>query len=556
MINNIINELTGTFGADAIAGLSIAGLLLPEAFAYATIGNMPPQAGVVALFAGLICYGILGTSRFAIVSATSSSAAVLAAASVSFGNADLDHHMALAFGLVIMSGLLFLVAAISGMGKVTDFISKPVLRGFAFGLACVIVLKQVISMAEIHVSRGDFFHMIFELLRQVADWNLASIGVGLVALILLFLLDQFKKIPAALIVIALGILAAQLLDLTQYQIHLVGEVKLQLSYPDLPALSRTEWLRLGELGFALTMVLFSESYGSIRFFAIKHADETQPNRDLMALGVANLVSGVFHGMPVGAGYSGTSANESAGASSRLSGLVAAIVIFIAMLTIIPKIALTPEPILAAIVVHAVSHMLKPATLKPYFVWKRDRLVVVASVIGVLWLGVLDGLLAAIAMSIMMMLKRFSDATVSQLGRLGETHDFVDMANHKEARPIESVIIFRPDEPLFFANVDDILSQIKHDIAHSTRTIHAIVINLEESPDLDATSLEAIQNFVQFTRQNKQYLVFARVKNGAQVVLKMLLPDDQSMVMITDLSVDDAVTHINAIELGTANQHDS
>ncbi len=544
-----MNKLSGYFGADFIAGLSIAGLLLPEAFAYATIGNMPPQAGVVALFAGLICYGILGTSRFAIVSATSSSAAVLAAASLSFGNVDPDHHLALAFGLVIVSGALFLIAAMSGMGKVTDFISKPVLRGFAFGLAAVIVLKQVVSMAGIHVAHGDFFRMIFELYSQMAQWNLASITVGLIALAILFLLDQFKKIPAALIVIALGVLATQSLNLTQYQIHLVGEVTLQVSYPDLPALSRAEWLRLGELGFALTMVLFSESYGSIRFFAIKHADETQPNRDLMALGVANLVSGVFHGMPVGAGYSATSANESAGAGSRFSGAVAACVIFIAMLTIIPKIALTPEPILAAIVIHAVSHMLKPSTLAPYFLWKRDRLVVIATVISVLWLGVLDGLLVAIAMSIMMMLKRFSDATVSQLGRLGKTHDFVDMVNHKEAYPIENVIIFRPDAPLFFANADDILAKIRQDITSAQRAIQAIIINLEESPDLDATSLEAMQNFVQFARQNNQYLVFARVKNGAREGLKMILADDQSGVTMTDLSVDDAVKYTTSIKLG-------
>jgi MFS superfamily sulfate permease-like transporter len=132
----------------------------------------------------------------------------------------------------------------------------------------------------------------------------------------------------------------------------------------------------------MVMILYAESYSSIRSFAMKHGDRVSPDRDLLALGAANLVSGLFHGMPVGAGYSATSANEAAGALSRLAGWSAALTLFIIVLTMLPAIALTPEPVLAAIVMHAVSHTLRPAVFRPYFTWRRDRLVVIAAVLAV------------------------------------------------------------------------------------------------------------------------------------------------------------------------------
>ncbi len=525
---------------DAIAGLSIAGLLLPEAVAYSSIGSMPPQAGIIALFAGLLCYGLFGTSRFAIVSATSSSAAVLAAAAISFANIDGTHRLMLSFGLIIVTGLLFLAAGLAKMGKVTDFISKPVLRGFAFGLAIVIIMKQFASMAGIHAGDNDLFLLVPKLLGQLSKWNIVGIAIGVIALGLLFLFARFQRLPGGLIVIALGIFCSQWLHLSQYHVQLVGAIHLQLETPTLPLLSREEWLRLGELGFAMAMILYSESYSSIRVFAMKHGDDTSPDRDLLALGLSNLVSGLFHGMPVGAGYSGTSANDAAGATSRLSGLFASLVVLAIVLTILPNIAMTPEPILAAIVIHAVSHTLNLSIFRPYFVWRRDRLVIVASVIAVLWLGVLDGLLASIGISLMMMLKGFSESTVSVLGQLGESHNFVDIQNHPEAKPIAGIIILRPDEPLFFANVERILNAARQTILLAGPSVHSVIISLEESPDLDSTSLESLQDFFSFVAKQEKQLFLARLKHPVHELLKQLLPSSLDMALFTDLNVDAAV----------------
>lgn len=534
--------------ADLIAGLSIAGLLLPEAVAYSSIANLPPQTGVIALFAGLLCYGLFGSSRFAIVTATSSSAAVLAAATASIANGDNGLRSTLAIGLVMITGVFFLLAGIARMGSVTDFIAKPVLRGFAFGLAIVIILKQFAGVAGVHPLHSDMMHFVPEVLAQFAHWNWISIAVATASLAMLFLFARFHRLPGALLVVALGVGASKWLDLPGYGVGLVGSIHLQLATPTLPSLSHAEWLRLGELGLAMVMILYAESYGAIRSFAIKHNDSIAPNRDLLALGASNVLSGLFHGMPVGAGFSATSANEAAGATSRLSGWVAALVILAIMFTLLPSIALTPEPVLAAIVIHAVSHMLNPVIFRPYFRLHRDRLVAIVSVIAVLMLGVLDGLLASIAVSLFMMLRQFSQSTISVLGRLGQGHDFVNIRAHPEAQPVSGIIILRPNEPLFFANTERILNQARQTIiaarssagSPAVPSIHTVILSLEESPDLDSSSLEGLHDFFNFINKNGLRLLLARLKDPVYDIMKNAVEPAFPADSLSALSVAEAV----------------
>ena len=311
---------------------------------------------------------------------------------------------------------------------------------------------------------------------QPSSWARAAVSLGVLAL--LFLFARVPHLPGGLLVIVIGIAAGKWLNLPQYGIELVGSINLQLSAPTLPILSYPEWLRLGELSVAMVMILYAESYSSIRSFAMKHGDIVSPNRDLLALGAANLVSGLFHGMPVGAGYSATSANEAAGTTSRLAGLSAAFALFIIVLTMLPAIALTPEPVLAAIVMHAVSHTLRPAIFRPYFTWRRDRLVILVSVIAVLVFGVLDGLLTAIAVSLLMLLRRLSESSVTILGRLNHGHDFVSRTTHPEAQAVAGILILRPDTGLFFANAERVLAQVRNYITVAGNDTHTVILSLE------------------------------------------------------------------------------
>ncbi|MCP2021759.1 UNVERIFIED_ORG: MFS superfamily sulfate permease-like transporter [Pseudomonas reinekei] len=240
---------------DLLAGLSIAGLLLPEAVAYSSIAAVAPQAGVIALFAGLLCYGLFGTSRFAIVSATSSSAAVLAAATATLANGDPQLRSTLAIGLVLMTGAFFLLAGLFKLGSVTSFIAKPVLRGFAFGLALTIILKQVASVVGVHLTEANLVGFLPQLLEQLPQWNWAAATVGAVALALLWLFARFRRLPGGLLVVVIGIAAGQWLDLPAHGVKLIGLIDLSLEVPKLPVLPFADWLRVGELAFAMVMIL-------------------------------------------------------------------------------------------------------------------------------------------------------------------------------------------------------------------------------------------------------------------------------------------------------------
>ena len=525
---------------DVVAGLSIAGLLLPEAVAYSSIAALPPQAGVIALFAGLLCYGLFGTSRFAIVSATSSSAAVLAAATATLANGDSGLRMTLAIGLVLVTGGFFLLAGLFKLGSVTSFIAKPVLRGFAFGLAVTIILKQVASIVDVHVSNGNLIRFLPQLFEQLPQWNRVGALVAAVSLLVLWLCARVRRLPGGLLVVTLGIAAGQWLDLPAYGVKLIGVIDLSLEVPRLPVLPFTDWLRLGELAFAMLMILYAESYGSITSFALKHGDRVSSNRDLLALGAANLLSGLFHGMPAGAGYSATAANEAAGAGSRLAGAVAAGVVLLIVLTVLPWIALTPEPVLAAIVIYALGRGLSLQPLGRYFIWRRDRLLVICAVAAVLVLGVLDGLLVAVVISVVLMLKQMSSADIQVLGRIGSGHDFVDLQRHPQAREIPGVLIVRPSEALFFANVERILGGALHLARHALTPVHTIILSLEETPDLDGTSIEALEAFFLQVRAEDKQLILARLKNQAQAVLSKLPAQERAQVIFSDLSVDVAV----------------
>ena len=523
--------------ADLLAGLSIAGLLLPEAVAYSGIAGLPPQAGVIALLVGLLVYGVFGRSRYAIVSATSSSAAVLAAGTIAVASLQGASRTAIAATMVVLTGGCFLIAGSLRLGGLSQLVARPVLRGFAFGLACVIAIKQLPHLSGLPALHGDFVPLLlWRLLQSSSSLQPYTLACGAVALLLLFAGERVRRVPGYLLVIAIGIAASGWLSVRG--VNLTGPIDLSPE-GSLPAWPTSEqWLPSIELAAALVLILYAESYGSIRTAALRHGDAVDANRDLLVLGFANAISGLLHGMPVGAGYSGTSANEAAGARSRASGLIAAACVLLLVLTLLRYIERIPEPVLAAIVIHAVRRSWRLKAFAPYLQWKRDRLLVFTAVLAVLTLGILDGLLVAIAISLILLLHRLATPRLSVLGRLTDSHDFV-AATHAQAAEIPGVLILRPEEPLFFANAESIFA-IARSRVEERKGLKRVVLSLEESPDLDSTSLESLADFATWLDTRGIALGVARLKDDArELLLRAALPQLPANTL-NDWSVDDAV----------------
>ncbi|MCW3475033.1 SulP family inorganic anion transporter [Limobrevibacterium gyesilva] len=498
-------------GADLLAGLSVAGLLLPEAVAYAGIGGVPPQHAVAAAVAGLVVYAAIGGSRFAVVAPTSSSAAIVAASLAELSPGTPEYRLALAFGMVLLTGAYFLAAGMARFGNLSAFIARPVLRGFGFGLAVTIVVKQLPLLVGVAGVGGSPFLILRELAHRVGEWHPYSAATGVAALAVLFALKRWPRIPGAFVALVLGVAASRAADLPGHGVQVVGVIDITGLVPGLPDLARADWARLCALALPLFMIVFAESWGSMRYFALRHNDTLDANRELMALGAANAAAALVQGMPVGAGFSATAANEAAGAASKLAGVAASVALAAMMLGAGGLIANLPEPVLAAVVIAALAHSLDPTPLLALWRIGRDQYVALVAAVVVIAFGVVDGMLIAVGLSLAAALQRFSRPQVSELGELGDSRNYVDRMRHPEALTSTGIAIFRPMLPMFFANAELMLAEIGARLERQD-AVQVVVLSLEESSDLDSTAAETLIAFDAQVKGSGRVLLFARIKD--------------------------------------------
>jgi MFS superfamily sulfate permease-like transporter len=493
---------------DILAGFSVGGLLLPSAIAYAAIAGLPPAPALIATLVGLGIYAACGRSRFAMVAPTSSSAAILGAVLISLHGRSMQPE-AIAAAAVLATAAFFLIAGIARAGGLASFISRPVLHGFSFGIAVVITVKQLPAILGVEPSTPATLPLLWHLLLALPHWHPAPLLLGAAALGILAVLRRHPAIPAQVLVLAAGILLSACVDLRAWHVGLVGHIALALPHFSVPSLSAADWTGVVNVALPLFIILFAESWSSIRGLALRHGDQVSTNRELIALGCANLGAGLLQGMPVGAGFSASSAAEAAGAKTRLAGLVAMGLILLLTLWGRGLIALLPTPVLSAVVVASLFHALDLSPLLRLWCIDRDQYVATTAVAGVLVLGVMNGMLIAVGFSLLALLQRFSAARITELGQLGDSHDFADLTRNPDARTDPDISILRPAEPLFFANAEEIFTTVA---AHTGGKNRIVILSLEESPDLDSTALDTLTDFDARLSCDGGVLLLARIKD--------------------------------------------
>jgi sulfate permease, SulP family len=503
-----------TIRADVIAGIALAGLLVPEGMAYAGIAGVPPQMGLYAAMAGMFVYALFGSSRQLAVTSTSSSAAMLAALVAPIAAADPSRYVVLASGAAIVAGVIFLIGGLLKMGVVSEFISKPVLKGFVFGLALTIMVKQAHKLTGISTGTGNFFHMVWHLITSLKEANLWVCAVGATALVVMFLLGVVApRVPSALVVLVLGVLSVSFFNLKQHGVEVVGTIQAGMPSLSLPRVGEDD---LGDLfvgAIGIVLVLTAESLAAVRTFAAKHQYEINANQELLAMGAANIGSGLFGGIIVGGGMSGTAANDSSGARTQLSTITSSVFVGLTLAYLLSLIRNLPEAVLGAIVVHAVAHLADVGTLRYYAKLHRTTIATaLVALFGVLQMGILKGLVFAVGITLIIVMRKLSTPQESVLGRLPGTGTFVDVTRHPEAEQIPSLLIFRPDGILFFANANRTRNRLRELAASADVPLRAVVINLEASPEMDVTSLEMLEQLRSELDGSGIALCFARVSD--------------------------------------------
>lgn len=492
----------------------MAGLVLPESIAYGSIAGLQPVHALLAALAGLSVYAVAGRCRFAIVTPTSASAAVLAAALASLGGAP-EQRLGLTLALVGCVGLLFVLAGLLRLGFLAAFVSRPVLRGFAFGLATSIVLRQVFSVTGIRPKSTLLIGQLVEVVGSIARWNWAALAIAALALAIVLALRRWRLIPAAFMVLAGAVVVSFVVDYGRMDVPTIGSILLNIGWPALPRFDGSRWLSIGSASLPLALILFVEAWGTSRTLALRHGDTLDPNRELMALGLANIAAASVGGQPVGAGFSASSANDAAGATSRLAGAVAAAALAALLLVALPLVARVPTAVLAAIVIAALTHALDPRPLTRLFRLGRDQWVALIAAVGVLAFGPLDGMLLAVLLSVLAMIGRLSEHEIDRLGQLDGGRDYVDLSRHPEARVDPAILVVRPREPLFFGNAEAIMTAIERATTDETRVI---VLSLEQSYDLDSSAVDVLGESAVRLQARRQRLILGRLKDPVRELL--------------------------------------
>lgn len=478
---------------DVIAGITLAAYLLPAALGDASLANLPPQAGLYACLFGGLFFWLFCSSRHTAITVTSAISLLIGATLGDIAGGDATRFSALAAGTALLVAFIALLAWLVKAGAIVSFISESVMTGFKCGVALFLASTQLPKLLGLHGAHGDFWHNSAQFLKHLGEMNPASLAVGGAALAVLMLGKIFlNNQPVALFVVVGGIVASSWLGLEARGVKLLGEVPRGLPVPGLPAIHWTDLNQLLPLAIACFLLAAVETAAIGRMFTAKHGGRLDANQEFLALGMANLASGVGHGFPISGGMSQSLVNEGAGARSPLSGAIASVIILVVVLFLSHLLHALPQPVLAAVVLVAVAGLFKLSTLRA--LWRGDRpefVVALAAMVGVLSSGLLRGVLIGAIISLIQLLRRASRPHVATLGRIPGTRRYSDRERHPDNEAIPGVMIFRPEASLIYFNVDHICDTITDRVHAQTPPPRAVVLDLSAAPFVDLQSAHTL-----------------------------------------------------------------
>jgi SulP family sulfate permease len=478
---------------DVGAALTTWALVVPQAIAYAQIAQLPPQAGLFAAFAGLLGYGLFGSSRQLIVSPTSATAAISAALVAPVAMGDAARFGALAAALAVLVGVVLIVLGVLHLGFVSRFISAAVQAGFMFGLGLTIIVGQLPALLGVSKGEGNFFPQLWHVLTQLGDTNgwTAILGLGGLAL-LLGLKRAAPSIPAALVVVAAGIVVVALGDLADHGVDVIGKIDGAVPTPVLPSVGWDDLVALLPGAMAIAVIGYAETATVGESLADEHRYSVRPDQELTATGIANVMAGLFQGFITGGGASQSAANDRAGARTQLVSLLVSGLTVLTAVALLPLFRDLPQAALGAIVISAVIGFLNLPALGRIRRLRRDSFALaLAALLGVLVLGVLGGLLLAVAISVVLLLVGQSRPGSSVLGRLPTSDVYVALENEPAARTDPGLLVFRVNAPLLFVNAKLLRDRIREQLRQADAPVRIVLLDLQFTPQLDIESVNVL-----------------------------------------------------------------
>jgi high affinity sulfate transporter 1 len=506
--------------ADILAGVSVAAVALPIAIAYSQLAGVPPVYGLYASLLPLVAYAFLGSSRQLIVAPDAATCTIVAAVVAPLAALDPARYVPLTAALAMITGVFCIAAGLARLGFLTNFLARPILTGYLNGIAICIIAGQLGALFGYSLESAGFFHLIWQFLTRLGETHIPTLTVGATTLVLLLLLARVApKVPGPLVAVALGIACSAMLGFAALGVKLLGAIPAGLPAFTLPAIAAADWepLALGAAGLAL--ISYNSAMVTARGFAAKNRYDIDPNREFIALGVANVGAGVLQGYAVSGADSRTAVNDSMGGKSQITGLVAAAMLALTLLYLTEPLGWLPLAVLSAVLIKAALGLFDlRALVSLRRVSPQEFRLCMITLLGVITVGVLPGVVVAIGVALVQVMIRASHPHDAVLGRIPGTSSYFDRSTHVEAESFPGVVIYRFDASLLFFNADHFKARVRDVVHEAPGPVRCFLLDAETMPYMDTTGAASLEQVWSELEAAGITLAVAAAKNDVRSML--------------------------------------
>ncbi len=542
LIASLKNYNKEFFKSDLIAGFTVGVMLIPQGMAYALIAELPPEYGLYAALVPLIIYAFLGTSRHLSVGPVALVALLVAAAVSPIANSP-EEHIALSILLALMVGLLQMAFGLLRMGFLVNLLSHPVLSGFVSAAAIVIGISQLHHLLGIESITGSLHHVIYGVAVQLSAIHIWTLAIGVISILLILLLKRrYPKIPGPILAVTAGILLIFSTGLDQSGVSIVGEINKGFPSLVIPEMNLEIWSALFPMALAIALVAYMEAIAVAKAIEKRSKSyQIDPNKELIALGAGNIAGSFFQSFPSTGSFSRSAVNYDTGAKTGVASLVSAFTVAITLVMLTPIFYYLPNAVLAAIIMVSVFGLIEMEQFKN--LWKLghyDRYMLLATFAGTLFIGIKEGILLGVTLSVIMLLYRSARPKYSVMGKIPGTTIYRNVSRYKtEQNP--HLLVFRFDAPLHFANADYFKTKVEEVIQGHPDT-SCLILDLNGVNELDSTGLDILLEVIHDLEQSGVNVRLAEVKSTVRDMIKRKVKKENSPEFF--MRIEDAVNSIN------------
>ena len=499
---------------DLVAGVVLCALLVPQGMAYAELAGLPAITGLYTTVICLIAYAAFGPSPFLVLGPDSSLSPMIAAVILPLAAGSTEYAVTLAGMLALMVGLICIGAGVAHLGFVSDLLSKPVRVGYLAGLAITIFIGQLPDLFGFSIEGGNVIQDTLEFLANLDQTNIYTLGVGLLCLMIILGLGRLApRVPGILIAVVAAIAVTVLFDLAAKGVDIIGVLPQGFPRPSFPAVQISDLAPLAGAAFGITLVALGDTISTSSGFAAKSGYEVDSDQEMVGIGAANFLTGLFQGFPISSSSSRTAVAEQSGAKTQLTGVVAAALVLVMLLFVPGLVRNLPQSALAAIVIVAsISLFDTPALRHLWEVQKSEFVLAIACILGVTLVGVLEGIVIAVIISILQFFQRSWQPYSAVLGKPEGVPGYHDMKRYPEASLTPGLLMVRWDAPIFFANANLFHNWVRDLVAQTEPTPFWVLVAAEPITDVDTTAAEMLVNLDEELNAAGIHLIFAELKD--------------------------------------------